>query len=231
MKRLLFPVFLVLAGAVASAADPIPKSGDSPVPTVPLVTLEAGSPVTAEVGKKCVVEVKTTAKKVTWKVPAGVDSVPLDAKRLAVWALPGTYTITALAPNGDDVVLADLTLTITGDIGPSSPVSTLNNDVKLAYAADKSMNKADLVKKLAALYRAAGTVTVKDTSIKTYYDLFSDVSTANAAQMGQTDLQGVRVVIQKYLDGKLPTDKTTPINRTTAGTEFLNVATALEAIK
>lgn len=225
-------LLLGLLGGLASAADPIPKSDGPPPPKaadVQKVTIEAVQPVTAEVGKKCIVTVKTTAKKVTWKFPASVDTAPLtaDGKSLAVWAMPGSYTLTAHVPSGDDVVLADVVVTITGNI---VPMTGLNADVKAAYDADKSTNKAILAGKLASLYRAAGTVTVKDTSVKTYYDLFTDVSTANKAQMGQTDLQGVRVVLQKYLDGKLPTDTATPIDRSKAGTEFLNVAAALESL-
>ena len=34
--------------------------------------LEASGPTTVEVGKKTVIKVTTTAKKVTWKIPAGV---------------------------------------------------------------------------------------------------------------------------------------------------------------
>lgn len=83
--------------------------------------LEVHGPQVVEVGRKIVVQAETTAKKVTWKVPAGCDSVPLDGKRLAVWALPGTYTFTAMVPNGDDVVAVDVVLTVTGPRPPPNP--------------------------------------------------------------------------------------------------------------
>jgi len=224
VPRLLYAAIAALLATVAFAADPVPP----PKPT-DTVTLKDAKPVTAAVGRKCLIEVETTAKKVTWKIPAEVDTVTLDGRRLAVWALPGTYTLTAMVPSGDDVLSVDVTLTVTGDV-PAPVVPAINKAVRDAYAADTSANKAELAKKLAGLYRAAGTVTVKDTSIKTYFDLYSDVAAANAAQMGQTDLQGVRLAISKYLDAKLPTDKKTPIDRTLAAAEFLNVATALESL-
>lgn len=219
--RLLYAAVAATLATVALAADPAPAPKPSDV-----VTLKDAKPVSAAVGRKCVVQVETTAKKITWKIPAEVDSVSIG-KDLYIWALPGTYTLTAMVPSGDDVLSVDVTLTVTGDV-PNTP--TLSKDVRAAYDKDTTANKAELAKKLAGLYRAAGTVTVKDTSIKTYYDLYSDVAAANNAQMSQTDLQGVRIAIQKYLDGKLPTDKTTPINRTLAGAEFLAIAAALESL-
>ena len=218
--------------ALVLATPLLTRAADPPIPppVVVQVKIDTVSPVTAEVGKKCVVEVKTTAKKVTWRIPEGVDSIALDGKRLAIWALPGTYTLTALVPNGDDVALADVTVTITGGVPGPAPNAFLA-ELKAAYAKDTGTNKAVLLGKLASLYRAAGTVTVKDPSVKTYFDLFSDVSTANAAQMGQTDLQNIRTVIAKRLDATLPTDKKTPIDRTVAAAEFIAVATALEGLK
>lgn len=219
--------------ALTRGADPIPKS-DGPPAT--LVTIEAVQPVTADVGKKCVVTVKTTARKVTWRFPAGVDAVPLtaDGKSLGVWALPGSYALTALAPSGDDVVLADVQVTITGSVGPPTPASTLNADVKAAYDRDSTepLAKALLAKKLAQLWRATASpdylAEYKPTT--TWADVFTDVSTANAKLMGQTDLQGVRLVVAKYLDGRIPTDRKTKLDPKLAAAEFGAVASALEAL-
>lgn len=93
------------------AADPVP----------PATTLDLGQPVTVPVGKKCVLEATTSAKKVTWKVPAGCDAMPLDGKRLAVWANPGTYVFTAMVPSGEDVVSKELVLTVVGAQPPPIP--------------------------------------------------------------------------------------------------------------
>src|SRR6185436_829666 len=102
-------VVVALLSSVALAADPPPP------------VLEVLGPTTVEVGKKCVIKVQTTAKKVTWKIPSGCDAENLDGKRLAVWALPGTYTFVAMVPNGDDVVSIDYVLTVVGPRPPPPP--------------------------------------------------------------------------------------------------------------
>lgn len=235
MKKLYWATAALLAASLlAKGADPIPKSDVNPAAVT--ITIDSTSPVTADVGKKCVVTVKTSAKKVTWRFPAGVDAIPLtaDGKSLGVWALPGSYSLTALAPNGEDVVLADVTVTITGSVGPPTPASTLNADVKAAYLSDSTdgVTKASLASKLAKLYRASASDSFlkKYKADTTWYEVFTDVSLANAGQMGQTDLQGVRLVISKYLDSRLPTDKQTRLDPKLAATEFGAVATALEAL-
>lgn len=102
-------------------APPAPPKPAEPVEP-PVVTLTADGDITAELGHKAIVAVKTTAKKVTWRIPAGVDTVSLDGRRLAVWAPPGTYVFHAMVPSGDDVIDADVVLTVTGPRPPPSPV-------------------------------------------------------------------------------------------------------------
>lgn len=85
------------------------------------VKLEASKLVTVRVGQQCVVTVTTNAKKVTWKTPPGIDALPLDGKRLAVWALEGTYRLTAMVPSGDDVLSTEIILTVTGPRPPPAP--------------------------------------------------------------------------------------------------------------
>jgi hypothetical protein len=97
--------------ATGDAAD------DSALP----LTLDAGEPVTAEVGHRCIVAVKTKAKKVTWRVPSGVETISLDGKRLAVWAPVGVYTFRAMVPNGEDVLDVEIVLTVTGPRPPPPP--------------------------------------------------------------------------------------------------------------
>lgn len=111
--RSLFAVAPVLLGAAwLGAADPPPKA-DPP-------GLKVTGPDSVEVGKKCVLVAETKATKVTWRAPAGVDVLPLDGKRLAVWAPPGTYRLTALVPVGEDVVWVEHVLIVTGH-GPQPP--------------------------------------------------------------------------------------------------------------
>lgn len=108
--------------------DPKPAPKPKPAPPKPAepveppaVTLVADDDVTAELGHKAIVAVKTTAKKVTWRIPTGVDTVSLDGRRLAVWAPPGTYVFHAMVPNGDDVLDASVVLTVTGPRPPPGP--------------------------------------------------------------------------------------------------------------
>lgn len=116
MKKCLMVLVLLLTGAFASGADPVPPV----VPVVPKAATTVTLPKTLSVilGKKCIVTATTTAKKVTWKVPAELDWVPIDAKSIAVWGTPDVYTISAHVPSGDDVVFAEMALTI---IGPRPP--------------------------------------------------------------------------------------------------------------
>ena len=52
-------------GVVARRTEP------APTPTPQEVSITPGAPVTAAVGKRCIVEITTTAKKVTWRLPPG----------------------------------------------------------------------------------------------------------------------------------------------------------------
>lgn len=104
----------VACAAPADTPEPAPQPRSD-------VLLDAGPPVTVEQGRKCILTVQTTAKKVTWGIPPGCDTLPLDGKRLAVWALPGTYTFRVMVPSGDDVISTELVLTVTGPRPPPIP--------------------------------------------------------------------------------------------------------------
>ena len=106
--------FLFLSSASLLAAPPVVPKSDVPVDPSAAVTLTVAKQVTVAVGKKCVIVAETTAKKVTWRVPAGVDAIPADGRHLHVWAEPGTYTLLAAVPNGDDVLTQEIILTVTG---------------------------------------------------------------------------------------------------------------------
>lgn len=102
--------FLVLfCCSVAVAAEPPPK-----VDPTTTVKLTPGKPMSVNVGKKCVLTIETTAKKVTWIVPAGADALAIDGKRLAVWADTGIYKFVAQVPSGDDVLSTEVVLTVVG---------------------------------------------------------------------------------------------------------------------
>lgn len=105
-------VLLALAASTAAADPPAPP---------PAASLEISGSLTVEVGKKCVLTAQTTAKKVTWLAPPGVDVMPLDGRRLACWAPPGSYVLRAMVPNGEDVVSAEVVLQVTGPRPPPVP--------------------------------------------------------------------------------------------------------------
>ena len=109
MQKIL--ILFLLAASFARAGEPLPA----------VVKITPGKPVTVEAGRKCVLVADTTAKKVTWKVPSGVDAESLDGKRMAVWGNPGGYQFIAMIPAGDDVLDTEIILTVTGPRPPPDP--------------------------------------------------------------------------------------------------------------
>lgn len=107
-------IFLLLISGIGFTADPM-------VPKVPdAVKLVPGKAMSSLIGKKCIVKVETTAKKVTWKIPSGIDAVSVG-NDLHVWATEGVYTLTAQVPSGDDVLSTDVVLTVIGPRPPPTP--------------------------------------------------------------------------------------------------------------
>lgn len=93
-----------------------------PAPKVDPVFLTAPKTMTVALGNKILIEVKTNAKKVTWKVPFGVDYEAIDSgKRLACWASEGTYRLLASIPKGEDVLHSETVLIVTGPRPPPVP--------------------------------------------------------------------------------------------------------------
>lgn len=119
MRFLYAAVAGILACGLLSAADPAPPKSDVKVSDA--IKLTPGKAQNAVVGKKCIVSVETTAKKVTWRVPDGVDYIALDGKRIAVWADAGVYTLLAAVPSGEDVLTTELVLTVVGPRPPPIP--------------------------------------------------------------------------------------------------------------
>lgn len=253
MRRLFWVTAAVLtASLMTRAADPIPKSGDSPL-KLPELTgpLDEGLVYALDLDGEVMVQA----------FPAGLVTVDKQAltgptRVKATWADTGkfewrtfkgkTLTTVETIPGSDGVVTlvvvpvaakseADwrtVQITLKSGKGPQPPPSTLRADVRAAYDKDSSTGKAALAVKLAKLYRAAGSdeFLKKYGATTTWFEVFTDISTANAAQMGQTDLQGVRTVVSKYLDGRLPTDKKTVLDSKLAASEFGAAAGALEAL-
>lgn len=112
-------IAVLLLATFGFAADPAQPKSDVKVETA--IKLTPGKAQSVNVGKKCIITIETTAKKVTWKVPEGVDYVPLDGKRIAVWADTGVYKLLAQVPAGDDVLSTELVLTVIGPRPPPGP--------------------------------------------------------------------------------------------------------------
>lgn len=191
---------LALFVGVATAADPIPKSSDAP----PIITLDAGKAVTAPVGKKCVVEVKTTAKKVTWRLPEGIDSIALDGKRLAVWAVPGEYLLRAQVPNGEEVLEVDVKVTITGNV-VTPPVDDTLKNLQAAYNSEPAVTRADDKAKLIAVYRVAA-AGLGD--LKTAGEVFTVIHNTTESRIADR-LTKVRGVLNAEFDSFMPKPATT----------------------
>jgi hypothetical protein len=174
------------------------------------VTLDLSGPVTVEVGRKCILTAETTARKVTWKVPPGADAMPLDGKRLAVWAPPGTYTFAAMVPAGDDVVAKEIVLTVTGARPPPVPVPVPVPDVdpliapvQAAYTADSSATKAADKAALAAVFRALADATTAQ-QVQTAQNLYDLIHNSVEARVPGR-LKTVRAVVGTELGKYLPT--------------------------
>jgi hypothetical protein len=225
MRLLYAAVAGLLACGLLSGSDPAPAPKPSDA-----VTIETVQPVTADLGKKCVVEVKTTAKKVTWRLPAGIDSVPLttDGKKLAVWAMPGSYTLMAYAPSGDDVVVADVLVTITGTAPTPGPVDQLLKDLQAAYNADTGATKKDDIAKLAEVMAGSVASAKSGGKVKMTADLQNGVHQVTELVI-PGKLKGVRSQIGAYLTPKLGSSSVpvTDAFWATASTEYAAVASAL----
>lgn len=219
---------LILLLVVAVADPPEPPIQPSP----PAATLELGQPVTVAVGQKCVLVAETTAKKVTWKTPAGADSLSLDGKRLAVWAIPGTYTFTAMVPSGDDVISKEIILTVTGPRPPPiDPITdALLAPAQAAYSLDTSATKAAdrvlLMNTYKALAAGLGTVT-------TAGELATLIEKTREARIDGR-LATVRVIFGKEFDTLIPKLASTVLtaeHKAKASSELNRYAAILEVIK
>ncbi len=203
------------------ADDPPPKPSDG-------VTLVAEKSITADLGRKCIVDVKTSAKKVTFQVPAEVDFITLDGKRIACWALPGSYTIRAMVPSGDDVISTEIVLTVTGARPPPPPVDQLVKDLQAAYDADTSATKRKDIADLTEVMAGCVATAKKGGKVKVTKDLQDGVHSVTGLVI-QDRLMGVRTAIGGYMAPKLGT-ASKPVDEafwTLAAAEYGAVATAL----
>lgn len=235
-------LLLLLAFAVADPPEP-------PIPPIPPgTTLELGQPITVPLGKKCILTAETSAKKVTWVVPIGADAMPLDGRRLAVWATPGTYTFTAMVPSGDDVISKEIVLTVVGAIPPPIPIPVPVVDPLIAPAQEAFRNApaslpdsdgvvhtkgADKLEMI-AVFRALSN-SVNDPLIKTAKHLY-DVNANTMKARLQGRLGGVGTVFATDFGIIFPVQTResyvlTQVDRDNAKARLLRYATVLEGVK
>ena len=227
MYRVSLLAVLLVSSACASPPEPIP----------PGTTLELGQPITVPVGKKCILTAETTAKKVTWITPPGADAMPLDGRRLAVWATPGTYTFTAMVPSGDDVISKEIVLTVTGAIPPPIPIPVPVVDplialAQLAYTSDPSPTKAADKVGLSTVFTILADA-ANAPEIKTAKNLFDVVHGSIQNRLGDR-LKPVRTIVGAELNKILPTNQLSELtqkNRDDARAQFLRFAEILDKVK
>ncbi len=188
MRRFLALSLLLFVPLVVLPADPVQPQ--------PPPSLGEGKPLTVEVGKKCVLTVETGAKKVTWKIPAGVETLAIDGKRLAVWATEGVYTFAAMVPNGDEVLHTEIILTVTGPRPPPTPPDQFTKALQDAFAATPDAEKP-LVPLLAAVW--ADELRHLDTELNGGAVLDALVAGRRAAPIADAQLRTIRNVIDAPL--------------------------------
>lgn len=113
---------------------------------------------------------------------------------------------------------------------PITPVDDFTKAVQAAYNKDADADKATNVKKLAALYKVAGTTTINDQAIKTNGQLFDTMKTASRTMLPDTGIPLVRRVIGDRLN-PIAGSASSPVDRTKLAAEFKAIAASLETIK
>lgn len=179
------------------------------------------------------IQAETKGKKVIWIVPAQFEADALEGTKLVgVVAAPGTYRILAITSIEDEPIVAETTLIVEG-LAPIPPEDSLKKELQTLYTADANPKKAEQIKWLADVYRAAVAFTA-DREIVTADRLAAMVRTARQSKIPDTDLKTIRDRITVEVSALLPTEEGTPMTpeiRSKAAQIYARIATALEAIK
>lgn len=159
----------------------------------------------------------------TFKNPVFVEPVP-GAK--------GTVTL-VVVPAGAKSTSEWKTTSIDVAAGTGPPVSpSLRTDLRAAYAADKSTKKAAQLAALAKVWAAGASQQFLDgyDDTATWANVFEALHKTTSASLAQTDLQGVRLVIEKYTNTKISNKTTALLDKATAATVFGEIASALDSL-
>jgi len=205
---------------------------------VPLISLPQTA--TAKPGRLIRIQATTSnpASQVRWlnSDPDNADLIPINAEKAAIFSTPspGVFRIWAYTAAGDVPSDPALCVITVGTPPPPPPTDPLSAALQAAYTGDALPTKGPKKNLLQALYQVASTDTVNRTDLATVGDLYIALVSARKSLMADSDLLAERQVIEKYLDSKLPTTQTTPLDaatRTLCGTEFAKVTTALGVLK
>ncbi len=203
------------------AADPAP----------PPIRLPAE--VSARPGRLVRLEADTQGTVVRWLLVGDADLLPLPGTKTAVACSPtaGRFLVIAWTASGDVPSEAARCTLVVGDPAPPPPADPLAADLKTAFAADPSPQKAAHVKQLASAYRQAATAAG---SARTAAELYETLKQFVAAGLPADAVVGVRKRLAVEVAKTLTTDADSPLDATTraaAGKLFARLATLLEELK
>ncbi len=202
---------------VLLAADPSP-------PPIRLPAELSGKP-----GRLVRLEADTPGVVVRWLVVGDADLVPLPGTKSCVICGPaaGKLLVFAWTAAGDVPSEAARCVVTLGEPTPPAPVDSLAADLKAAFAADPSPQKATFARQLAAGYRAAASAAG---SVRTLAELYA-VLKQQLAGLPADALVSVRKRLADELNRTLTADADGPLDPTTraaAGKLFARLATILE---
>jgi len=196
------------------------------------------------------VAAETDCKAVRWMaLDEGLEVFPpelLKDSRTAVViaSRPGRYRLLAYAARGDEpsepavclVVVGDPPLPVPPPAPPAPPDDALAAAFRAAAALDRDEGKADLLGRLAAVYRQAGAETSSRAEVPTWGVLLSVVAEAARMRVGDpaSVLKETRRAVSLHLKSVLPAEPGKALDaegRRLAAASFARVAAALEAAR
>lgn len=228
---------LLLMAMPVFATDPVAPPKPAPTPVVAAFKVEVPTLTpTAKLVYVKLVNLPTDAIFVWDITPEDAADVEVRPDGLTLVAPEGTYKIKVRAISGKTVSTSTATFSIGKPTPPPPPTpedeaTIFKKAIQAAYKADVGPDKAATVAKLSSLYKMAATTTVLDPTVKTYGDLFTDMTAAGKVLIPVSgQLPEVRKAIGAKL-GKTLEPASGPIDRVLAAKELKAVADALAAVK
>ena len=241
LRPALLTAALFVGSGLAGITAPAPRPADDGVTgyAAAAAAVEVDGPT--KVARDRMVRLKVALKpgqQADWTVfPPGVADVqPETDGRMFFAGPPGTYTVHVLVIDFENKTLTRgaATVTVGDEAPPPQPDDPLVKALKTALAAETDANKADLVRKLADVYRA-GAADADGAAVKTWGDLFQALVAKATAAGVAGKLPAVQAAVAAELKTVLPVAADAPLDaagRIRARVAFTRVAVALtEAAK